>query len=387
MKVLHFTHTINKYDFIDNVIRHLDKSEFEPSVLTLTENATIADTEYLKEGIEHSVIEYRRRRDFFKVALKVRKYIKLQKIEIIHSHHFEPTLLACAATIFLPSVKLIIGRQYADEIYLLTSGLKRQILLLLEAIVNRRASLIIVPSKPVRDLLVDKQSVNSRKVVVAHYPLDPEKYAEIDFSRVFKLRSSILGDARADSVLIGTFSRLHWEKGHKYLLEAISLLCRSTDKFLCIIIGDGPEMGKIQADIEVLGIRDYVRLLGWRTDVPDLIAACDIVVHPSLHESFCQVMVEAMWQSKPFVVTNVPGPSDIIEDGISGLLVPLRNSERLADGILRLMENSELRQDMGEEAKRRIRNTLSLSATIPVYESAYRLVYYGPDSPQMTSTC
>lgn len=123
--------------------------------------------------------------------------------------------------------------------------------------------------------------------------------------------------------------RLHRNKGFDV---AISALARIPDATLCIA-GEGPEREALAAHARECGVADRVHLLGWREDTGALLAGCDLFVCSSRHEPLGNIVLEAWSASRPVVAAAAQGPSELIEPGETGLLVPVDSAEALADAI------------------------------------------------------
>ncbi len=145
--------------------------------------------------------------------------------------------------------------------------------------------------------------------------------------------------------------RLHPNKGFDLLLEALA----ATREVTLWIAGDGPLRPRLERVANRLGISGRVRFLGWREDVPRLLAAADLLVCPSLHEPLGNVVIEAWSAGLPVVATASDGPAGLIQDGESGILVPLPGSrgggpQALADAIERVCADPALRARLGKRA-------------------------------------
>jgi glycosyltransferase involved in cell wall biosynthesis len=123
-----------------------------------------------------------------------------------------------------------------------------------------------------------------------------------------------------------------------------------------------------------LGLTDHVRLLGWRDDVPRVLAAADLVLLPSWREPFGRAAAEAMAMGKPVVATSVGGTREIIDDGVEGLLLPPHSEQRWADEIHRLLDDPALRANMGAAGRRRAVEHLSPERHAEAVTSLYREV-------------
>ena len=163
--------------------------------------------------------------------------------------------------------------------------------------------------------------------------------------------------------------RLHPNKGFDLLLEAIAVT-RNTRLW---IAGDGPLRSRLERRATRLGLTGRVRFLGWRDDVPQLLATADLLVCPSLHEPLGNVVIEAWSAGVPVVATASDGPSALIEDGETGILVPLPGTRgggphALATAVERVCADADLRAKLGGAGRR----AYEAEFTEPVVVAAYR---------------
>ncbi len=173
--------------------------------------------------------------------------------------------------------------------------------------------------------------------------------------------------------LVGTIGRLIPLKGHRYALEAFAGLRESCPDAVWLVVGDGPDRAGLE-ELAQAALGDRVRFLGQRADIPVLMAAFDLLVHPTTAEGFGLVLLEAMTQSTPIVATRVGALPEIVVDGITGMLVPPRNSAALAVAIRSALNASQHLREMGTAGRRRyeqlftrermIRETLDVYSTL-----------------------
>jgi glycosyltransferase involved in cell wall biosynthesis len=368
IRVLHFADVINRYDFIDNVIRNLSPSQFESEAATLVGEANICPPEYAASGIRHTVLGGRSRRDYPLTAVRLAALLKHREIDILHAHHFDPNALAWLATHLHRATRLVVGRQYSDYIYKYSSGAKRQALLAVEHIVNSHASRVIVPSRRVRDILVHRQGVDATKVDVIPYAFDPSRYPlPTDEQREHRRDDLGIGSRFA----VATVGRLNSAKGHQYMLQAILQVRRELPDLVWVLVGDGPDRRELERVIRREDLDDSVHLLGWQMDVPHVMNAMDAVVQPSVEEGFGQVMIEALWMERALVVTNVSGAAELLSDGKDCLLVPTADPTALAEALRALYTDASLCKRLGAEGRKHVEARLSIPAIIPDYERSY----------------
>lgn len=140
-------------------------------------------------------------------------------------------------------------------------------------------------------------------------------------------------DTPLDAPLLVAAGRLHENKGFDVLLDALATL----PGVWLWLAGDGLEGAALHRQAERLGIAGRIRFLGWRDDVPALMAAGDVYVCPSRHEPLGNVVLEAWAAGRPVVAADVAGPGRLIEDGRTGLLVPAGDAAALAAAIADLL--------------------------------------------------
>jgi len=369
IRVLHFADIANRYDFIESVVRWADPQRFEVSVCVRSEKSHIAPPLYRPHTVVH-VLNGTGREKIPGTVNTLASLLSRMKIDIVHAHHFDEGVIAWMATRLHRKTALVIGRHYSDAIYRIPSRTKRAGYLAIERLVNRAASRIIVPSTFIRQILFERQGVDPGKIDVVPYGSEPEKYVQPSPSGIASLKKEL--QLKPENFVFGTFGRLHEEKGHRYLLPAFAELKRKNPHMVLLIAGDGPERTAIEKQIDHLGLRESVRMLGWRRDAIKLIAAVDVVVQPTLQEAFCQVMVEAMWMNKALLITDVSGATDIICNGVNGILVPRGNSEVLMVQMAKLAADSGLRSELGQGGRRYVESNLRIEQIIGRYEDSYR---------------
>ncbi|HEX5393477.1 MAG TPA: glycosyltransferase family 4 protein [Rhodocyclaceae bacterium] len=154
----------------------------------------------------------------------------------------------------------------------------------------------------------------------------------------------------ADALLIGTVAILRKKKGHAELLEAAAqVLARYPDAHF-VFAGDGPQMENLQRRIQELGVSQHVHLLGLRRDVINVLQSLDLFVLPTYQEALGTAFMEAGATSTPAIGTNVDGVPEVVRDGETGLLVPAKDANALAEAILTLLSDPVRRQAMGAAA-------------------------------------
>jgi glycosyltransferase involved in cell wall biosynthesis len=170
--------------------------------------------------------------------------------------------------------------------------------------------------------------------------------------------------------LLLALGRLHTNKGFDVLLEALSHL---PETYL-LLAGVGPERDKLEAAAVHFGVKPRVRFLGWREDVANLMATCDLFVHPARHEPLGNVILEAWAHRRPVVATAADGPKMLIEDGVTGLLAPLEQPVMLAASIKNALSDRTKLDRMALDGQRRYQREFTKDAVVGQYRDFFEKV-------------
>lgn len=196
-------------------------------------------------------------------------------------------------------------------------------------------------------------------------PLTPASRAQRQL-RADRLRAQ--WTANGSRPLILTLARLDKQKGYPYLLQAATLVPEAM--FICA--GEGSERATLETQARTLGLADRVLFLGQRSDVPDLLAGCDVFVLPSLYEGLPLSVLEAMAAGKPVIATRIGGTDEAVVDGETGLLVPPADPHALAQAIRALLDNPALAQRLATAGQASVHQKFSaetmVQRTMQVYE-------------------
>jgi glycosyltransferase involved in cell wall biosynthesis len=167
-------------------------------------------------------------------------------------------------------------------------------------------------------------------------------------------------------------ARIDGYKGHRDLLQALALLKDKGPPVLTLIIGDGTERAAMEAMADSLALHEFVRFLGYRSDIVDILAAADCFVLPSLSEGLPMSVLEAMAAGLPSVVTPVGGVPELVVHGENGIHVPVHDPSALAGAITDLALSAPLRDRLGCAARARVVSHFSFSEMAGKYAQLYR---------------
>lgn len=191
------------------------------------------------------------------------------------------------------------------------------------------------------------------------------------FDRAVK-KSQLGSDGRP---LVVAVSRLHRQKGLKYLLRAVPLIREEIPAVKVVIAGGGPLESKLASAMKRLRIGESATLLGERKDAREVLAAADVFVLPSLWEGLPYVLVEAAALGKPIVATDIDGVREVVRSGETGVLVPPRDPGGLAAALILLLRDRDLAGKLGERARRDIPSAFALERMVRETEALYLEVF------------
>lgn len=172
--------------------------------------------------------------------------------------------------------------------------------------------------------------------------------------------------------IVGAVAALTQEKGHKYLIDAASLVVRDVPDARFVILGEGELRPSLERQIKNLHLDKHVLLPGFRADILSFIRSFDVFVMSSLHEGLGTSLLDAMALSKPTVASDTGGMPEVVSHGETGLLVPPRDAKELAAAISTLLKDKDRRERMGLAGLERVKRVFSademVEKTLAVYE-------------------
>ncbi len=173
------------------------------------------------------------------------------------------------------------------------------------------------------------------------------------------------------SQIVGVVARLEPEKGHPTLLEAWPAVLRAVPDVYLLIVGEGSRRDALEAQARELRIAHRIVFTGRRDDVPAVTAALDVAVLPSYREAQGLTVLEAMALSRPVVASNVGGIPEMIEDGVTGLLVPPHDAPALAAAIVRLLTDHPYADTLGRAGHDMVHDRFCIELMVEAIQSIY----------------
>jgi glycosyltransferase involved in cell wall biosynthesis len=202
--------------------------------------------------------------------------------------------------------------------------------------------------------------------------VDLRKYSNKDELVRKKIRNEL--GLKDDDICILTVAELIPRKNHIQLIKSLKL-AEINNNIFCFFVGNGELERELKQYVRLNNLDYNIKFLGFRKDIPELLAASDICCLMSLHEGLPRCIMEAMAAGKPVIATDVRGNRDLIQDGVNGILVLMNDIEATAKAIERLSYDEQLRQKMGREG-RRIIEDFSLENVLKEMDEIYKSYLY-----------
>jgi glycosyltransferase involved in cell wall biosynthesis len=292
------------------------------------------------------------------------KWVKKNKIDIIHSHGTAALFEGAIAKLIYPKASLIHTFHFGNY-----PNMKKKYLLG-ERLFTKFSDRLIAVSEQQRDAVIKHLKINKKKINTVYNGTGENKY--VGQKKIIDSVRNEFG-IRNDEYLIGAVAVLTRQKGIKYLIETARILRkRKNIKFL--IVGDGPLKEELSDLTNRYNVNETVIFSGWRTDVKRLLAAFDIFLMTSLWEGLPIALLEAIAAGKPVITTKVGDNDKIVNDGVNGYLVDTRNPEQMADCILKILGNEVRKKKMQENAIKIYKRSFSIEKMVKAYEIIYNQI-------------
>lgn len=236
-----------------------------------------------------------------------------------------------------------------------------------EAWVNRRTTLVVANSEAVREDTLRREHLPPARVEVIHNGLSSRPPSADARTRV---RTELSVPATAP-VGITVANLIHY-KAHDVLLAGWTHVAARIPEARLWLVGEGPERPRLTRAIAQAGLDDRVVLLGSRRDVADLLAAADLLVHPSREEGFSNALLEAMAAGLPIVATDVGGNAEAVVAGLTGTLVPPDDPTALGAAVIDVLTQPDRGAAMGEAGRQRVVACFGDDRMVQAYDDLYR---------------
>lgn len=303
----------------------------------------VAGKDHLVPALEAAGVRVRRVDSGPGWPLELRRLVRDHEIDVVHSHS---PAMAAAARVALRLVpggrrpRLVYTEHNRWDAYRLPTRLANAITFPLEhhvvAVSEEARSSVIGPLRA--------------RVETLHHGIDREELRDAAGDRGATRRSLGIDDATPVAVQVANFRR---EKAHEVMIDAAAVIAERGHGAKILMVGQGQLQEQTEELIRARGVGEVVTLLGYRDDIAAVLAAADMLALSSDHEGLPVAVMEALALGVPVVSTAVGGMPEAITDGVEGLLVPPRDPVALAEAIMRVADDRELRDRLAAGARAR----------------------------------
>jgi glycosyltransferase involved in cell wall biosynthesis len=291
-------------------------------------------------------------------SFSLRLIIRREKIDIVHLNNGLGLDIEGIVAAKLSGVPCVVQERGIGKVSIISKWLARYV-----------DALICVSNAVHRNLL--DQGVQPKKYRMIYDGIDLDEEKAVGSKEGCRARWGLPPDLPVVGI-VGTIQR--W-KGHHEVISAIKKVKEKIPNIKCVIVGgiyDPVYENELRHLVETLNLKDNIIFLGYQSNTLSVMNAMDIVVHASiLPEPFGRVLIEAMSLGKPVIATKAGGPIEIIEDQVSGLLVPPSDPEALSDAIIHLLQDPSGGAEMGRSGRERVEKMFPLKRTIEEVRSLY----------------
>ena len=299
-------------------------------------------------------------------AIQLFKFIKAKNFNIVHTHSSKAGILGRLVS-YLVGVPIIVHTIHGVVFHSNQPILKRKAYTLFEKIAAAVTDKMIAVGEIVRDEFLLAHVGSPKQYAVIHSGIDFRKFNRTINPRLKKRELELSEDA----IVIGTVGNLVPCKGHQYLIDAFSIVKQHLPNAHLILVGDGYLRQELQKQVESLHLDSDVSFLGRRDDVPELLQIMDVFVISSLWEGVGRALTEAMYMQRPVVATAVNGVPELVEHGVTGILIPPKDTQALAKAILELIQNKKQSAKFGRQAKKKVYPEFAVELMVERIECLY----------------
>lgn len=296
-------------------------------------------------------------------AARLAWLFRRENVGILQTHLFDAGVIGLIAAWLARTPLRFAARHHLDENWLL--GTRWHIAL--DQWMARRADCVVVPSKAVRQHMMTREALPGNNIEVIPHGFNFNLMAA-DTEQAGRVRREL---GLENDFVLGCVGRFFKNKGHFYLFQAAKQLTREIPDLRILLLGDG-DRALIEGMVAELGLQQQVVFAGYRKDVAACMKSMDVLVHPSLSESFGQVLVEAMCVGTPVIATTVGGVPEIVQHEKTGLLVPPQDAAALAVAIRQLHGNPQQRVQIGEAGKQDVLERFTAEKMVQHFIEVYR---------------
>ena len=309
------------------------------------------------------------------IVKQLRNYFKQHNFDILHTHKYKDNILGTLSSVGRGIRRRVRTVHGFPEPLVGFQSVKMNAYQIVDNWVNQwLVNRILAVSFDLKTHLIPRFGVE--KVTCIHNAIDIEQLRVT--KRAVEMREEL--GLSGQEFLIGAMGRLTPVKGLESFLKAAHIIHHQKPHVKFIIAGDGPLKSALQKQAREYGLDEVVLFLGHRNDSYDILKLLDLFVLSSISEGIPMVLLEALALARPVVVTRVGGVPEVIEDGISGLLVGPGKEDELAQSCIALIDNYDFAQHLGVAGQKRVEERFSAKVMAEKVAEVYRTLVCSEES-------
>lgn len=298
------------------------------------------------EGFRVEVLNRRPGRDW-RSTFRLARLLRREEVALLHAHQYTPFFYALTARWLGRRIPVLFtehGRHFPDY--------PRRKRIMANRLLMTRRDRVVGVGETVRQAVIVNEGIAAERVEVIYNGIDLEAFDPKCADRDSTRRDMGVGP---NDLVVVQVARLDYLKDHLTALRAMERVAARRREVRLVLVGEGPEREKIEAEIRQRRLSEHVRLLGLRSDVGRLVSAADVFLLTSISEGIPLTVIEAMGAELPVVSTRVGGVGEIVLEGQTGLLARAGDDCALAEHILSLAAEPTRRRQMGQFGCQRAR--------------------------------
>jgi glycosyltransferase involved in cell wall biosynthesis len=306
------------------------------------------------------IMEFPKRRTMLSLQaahqlIRMAWFIRRRKVDVVHAHDLWANLMAVPAA-RLARARVIISSQRNLATLWWYTPLRKKII----RRVHLLAKDIVVNSVAVKNLMQNDFRIPEERLHILYNAIDFERFSTPSVDR-----QTLFPALAPGSKLIVNVANMNSDiKGHAVLIEAAKEICADSADVHFALIGDGPLRSDLETRVRDCGLQDHFRFLGCRRDVPEILSCADIFAFPSFAEGLPNSVLEAAAAAVPIVATRVGGIPEIIEHGVTGLLVPPRDARALITAMLQYLKDPSFATMLAKAGQQRVRSNFCFDSAV-----------------------
>lgn len=348
-----------------SLVKSLDRARFDISVCSRDRGALVDEVK--KNQIKFFPVTFSKRR-WGKTVREIAFILKSQRIDILHTHGGVAGLYGRWAA-YKCRTPIIVHTLHGIHYLHYRNALLKFFCILLERYFSHFTDALIFVSDGDRKKGQKYKLASLEKMFVIKNGIDFSEYNKLKVNKEVSITKELC--LESSKPIVGTVARLHRQKGLIYLLKAAKKISQVFPEVKILIIGEGSLREKLERKARSLGLERLVWFFGERRNIPMLLSLFDVFILPSLWEGLPYTLIEAGALAKPVVSTNVDGIREVIKNEETGILVPPKNAEILAQAVISLLQDREYALRLGRKLKKEIYPRYTLSRMVKETQDLY----------------